>query len=370
MSKNNYNFTIGIEEEYQIVDPKTGELTSAVELLLEDTRDKLGNQITTEMMQCQIEVATKVCNSIQEAREQLVNIRRTVHEVATSKGLAIVASGTHPFSKWEQQNITVRDRYFGLEAENKVLARQLVINGMHMHIGIEEEEIRVDLMNQLRYFLPHLLTLSTSSPFWGGYDTGLKSYRSVIFERLPRTGIPPVFRSWSEYQDYLDFATKTNTFDEPTKIRWDIRLSPRFPTLEYRICDVCTKVDAAIAICALKVALVAKLLKLRRNNMSWREYRKELIQENKWRAVRWGLDGKLIDFGKKKEVDTKTLIFELLTFVDDVVDDLDLRDELSYIQTILRDGTSADRQIRIWKETGDMKAVVDNLIKETIEGVA
>ncbi len=369
MSKNNYDFTIGIEEEYQIVDPKTGELTSAVELLLEDTKDRLGNQITTEMMQCQIEVATKVCTTIQEARQQLINIRRTVHEVAKSKELAIVASGTHPFSKWDQQNITVRDRYYGLEAENQVLARQLVINGMHMHIGIDDQDLRVDLMNQLRYFLPHLLTLSTSSPFWYGYDTGLKSYRSVIFERLPRTGIPPIFRSWSDYQEYIDFATQTNTFDEATKIRWDIRLSPRYPTLEFRICDVCTKVDAAIAICALKIALVAKLLKLRRNNMSWREYRKELIQENKWRAVRWGLDGKLIDFGKKKEFATKSLIFELLTFVDDVVDDLDLRDELSYIYTIVREGTSADKQLSIWKQTGSLKAVVDNLIVETIEGV-
>jgi len=369
MAKSTYDYTIGIEEEYMIVDPTTGELTSASAALIEEGKKRLGNLISTEMMKCQVEIGTPVCHSIQEAHQQLLHIRKEVSDLAKSKGLAIVAAGTHPFSKWDQQSITSHERYHGIELENQILARQLIICGMHMHIGIEDQELRVDLMNQLRYFCPHLLALSTSSPMWEGHDTGLKSYRSVIFERFPRSGIPPALRSWNDYQEYLDVAISTKSMDEPTKIRWDIRLSPRYPTLEFRICDVCTRVEDAIAICGLKVALVAKLLKLRKNNMQWREYRKELIQENKWRAVRYGLTGKLIDFGKKKEIDAKKLIFELLTFVDDVVDDLGIRDEVSHIHQILTEGTSAERQLRVFKEEKSAKAVVDMLIKDTLLGI-
>lgn len=369
MAKSTYEYTLGIEEEYMIVDPETGELASAVEVLLEDGKDGLGNQLSTEMMQCQIEIGTRVCNSLQEVKAQLFYIRKEVSRLAQAKGLAIIASGTHPFSRWEQQNITDRARYLGLQVENQILARQLLICGMHMHIGIEDKELRVDLMNQLRYFLPHLLALSTSSPMWEGIDTGLKSYRSVIFERFPRSGIPPALRSWNDYQEYLDISIETNSMDDPTKIRWDIRLSPRYPTLEFRICDVCTRIDDTIAIAGLKLALVAKLMKLRKNNMQWREYRKELIQENKWRAVRWGLNGKLIDFGRRKEIDAKKLVFELLTFVDDVLDDLGIREEVSHIHTILTEGTSSDRQLKVFNETKSGKAVVDMLIKETMMGI-
>jgi carboxylate-amine ligase len=266
--------------------------------------------------------------------------------------------------------MTVRDRYLGLELENQILARQLLISGMHMHIGIEDKDLRIDLMNQLSYFCPHLLCLSTSSPFWGGIDTGLMSYRSVIFEAMPRTGIPPQFRSWNEYMEYIDVAIQTNCIDEPTKIRWDLRPSPKYPTLEYRVCDVVTRIDDALAISALKVALVAKLLKLRRNNMQWRLYRREHIQENKWRAVRYGLNGKLLDLGRVREVDARKLVVELLAFVDDVVDDLDLRDEISHIPTILARGTSADLQLKVYKETGgNFKAVVDRLIQESVAGI-
>lgn len=369
MAKSTYDYTIGIEEEYMIVNPETGELTSASASLIEEGKKRLGNQISTEMMQCQVEIGTPICYSLQEAHEQLLHIRKVVSDLARSKGLEIIAAGTHPFSKWDQQNITSHERYHGIELENQILARQLIICGMHMHIGIEDQELRVDLMNQLRYFCPHLLALSTSSPMWEGHDTGLKSYRSVIFERFPRSGIPPTLRSWNEYQEYLDVAIETKSMDEPTKIRWDIRLSPKYPTLEFRICDVCTRVDDAIAICGLKVALVAKLLKLRKNNMQWREYRKELIQENKWRAVRYGLTGKLIDFGKKKEIDAKKLIFELLTFVDDVLDDLGIRDEVSHIHHILTEGTSAERQLRTFQQSKDPKAVVAMLIEDTMRGI-
>lgn len=368
MPKSSYEFTIGVEEEYQIVDPETRELSSSIEHILEDGKDSLGNQVTAELMQCQVEIGTRVCSSIQEAREQIVAVRRTVNDIAQKHGKCIIAAGTHPFSEWSKQDMTHRARYRGLELENRVLARQLLICGMHMHIGIEDDDTRIDLMNQLSYFCPHLLCLSTSSPFWSGYDTGLKSYRSVIFECLPRTGIPPVFRSWNDYQEYLQVMVDTNCIDEPTKIRWDLRPSPKFPTLEFRIADVCTKVDETIALCAVKVALVAKLMKLRRNNQSWRIYRKELIQENKFRALRYGFDGKILDLGRHREVETRKLIFELLTFIDDVVDDLGIREEVSYVHNILAEGTSADRQLRVFKETGDMKAVVDMLIEETMEG--
>lgn len=369
MPKSAYDYTIGVEEEYQIVDPETRGLSSAIENILKDGKDKLGNQITAELMQCQVEIGTRVCRSLQEAREQIIHVRGELNVIARKHGVRIMAAGTHPFSKWEEQDITHRARYRGLELENKVLARQLLICGMHMHIGIDDKDARIDLMNQLSYFCPHLLCLSTSSPFWMGMDTGLKSYRSVIFECLPRTGIPPVFRSWNDYEEYLDISVKTNCIDEPTKIRWDLRPSPKFPTLEFRIADVCTKVDEAIALCAVKIALVAKLTRMRRNNQSWRIYRKELIQENKFRALRYGFDGKLLDLGRHREIEAKKLIFELLTFVDDVVDDLGLRDDISYVQNILTTGTSADRQIRKYKETGDLKDVVDMLIHETMEGV-
>lgn len=369
MPKSAYDYSIGIEEEYQIVDPETRALSSAIENILKEQGNTEGNSISAELMQCQVEVGTRICHSIKEAKQQIISVRKTVNEIARKHGVRIVAAGTHPFSKWEDQDFTPRERYFGLEIENKVLARQLLICGMHMHIGIDDPEARIDLMNQLSYFCPHLLCLSTSSPFWMGMDTGLKSYRSVIFECLPRTGIPPVFRSWNDYQEYLDISVKTNCIDEPTKIRWDLRPSPKYPTLEFRIADVCTKVDEAIAVCAIKVALVAKLMRMRRNNQSWRIYRKELIQENKFRALRYGADGKLLDLGRHREIDARKLIFELLTFVDDVVDDLDIREEISYVHTILAKGTSADRQLRKFKETGDLKAVVDMLIEETIEGI-
>ncbi len=369
MPKTSYNYTIGIEEEYQIVDPETRELSSGIENILKDGKDDLGNQVTAELMQCQVEVGTPICHSLQEAREQIKHVRGELDRIARKHGLRIMAAGTHPFSRWEDQHLTQRERYFGLEIENKVLARQLLICGMHMHIGIEEPDARIDLMNQLSYFCPHLLCLSTSSPFWMGMDTGLKSYRSVIFECLPRTGIPPVFRSWNDYQEYLDISVETNCIDEPTKIRWDLRPSPKFPTLEFRIADVCTKIDEAIAVCAVKIALVAKLTRMRRNNQSWRIYRNELIQENKFRALRYGLKGKLLDLGRKREIEAKNLIFELLTFVDDVVDDLGVREEISYIHNILAYGSSADRQIEKFKETGDLKAVVDMLIDETVEGI-
>jgi carboxylate-amine ligase len=249
------------------------------------------------------------------------------------------------------------------------VARRLLIFGMHVHIGIEDKELMIDVMNQARYFMPHVLALSTSSPFWQGRETGLKSYRSVIFEDLPRTGLPPTFSSWADYQSLVDILIKTHCIEDPTKIWWDIRPHPKFPTLEFRIADICTRVDEAVCIAALYLAIVGKLIKLRQNNQSWRYYRHHLITENKWRAVRYGIDGNLIDFGQEQEVPLRFLAVELLELVDDVLDELDIRAEAEYVHTILENGTSADRQLTTYRQTGDLNAVVDRLVKETKEGL-
>jgi carboxylate-amine ligase len=361
-------FTIGIEEEYQIIDPETGELTSYIQRFLERSETVLRDQVKPEFMQSQVEVGSEICRNIKEARLEVMRLRRAVSEIAEENGRKIVSAGTHPFSKWIEQEITARDRYYGLAKDMGHVARRLLIFGMHVHIGIEDPELRIDIMNQVRYFLPHILALSTSSPFWQGRDTKLKSYRSVIFEDLPRTGIPGFFNSHGDYDRYIETLTKTRCIDEPTKIWWDVRPHSKFPTLEFRVCDACTKLDEAIAIAALFQAVVAKLVQLRRDNQTWRIYRTELIAENKWRAIREGIDGKLIDFGIEQEVPLRFLINELLELIDDVVDDLGSRQEVEYVQTILGEGSSADRQLRVYRETGDFKAVVDMLAEETMQG--
>jgi len=359
------SLTLGIEEEYQIIDPETRDLAQMSSTLIERGQRVLQDQIKPEFMQSQVEVGTKVCQNIQEARQEIVHLRGTICQLAEDEGLRMVAASTHPFSRWSEQEVTPADRYAKLEDDLRDVARRLLIFGMHVHVGIEDPELRIDIMNQSRYFMPHILALSTSSPFWHGRDTGLKSYRSVIFENMPRSGIPPSFRSYSEYQEFIDTLIKTGSIDEPTKIWWDIRPHPRFPTLEFRISDVCTRVDEVICLAALLQALVAKLIRLRLDNQSWRSYRHHLITENKWRAVRYGLDGMLIDFGKKQEIPIRFLAAELLELVDDVVDDLGTRQEVEYIHTILAEGSSADRQLRTWRATGDLKKVVDQLIDES-----
>jgi carboxylate-amine ligase len=291
-----------------------------------------------------------------------------VAEIADKNRRKIVAAGTHPFSSWRNQLITDKDRYKGLIANMQMVAQRLLIFGMHVHIGIKDPDLRIDVMNQMAYFMPHILTLSTSSPFWLGQNTGLKSYRSIVFEDLPRTGPPEYFSSAQEYDRYVQTLIKTGCIEEPTKIWWDIRPHPRFPTLEFRMCDCVTKIDEVIAIAALIQAVVAKLIQLRKNNQSWRIYRRGFIAENKWRAIKDGIDGKLIDFGKEEEVPLRLLMNELLELVDDVIDELGTRREIEYIRTILKEGSSADRQLRKFKETGDIKAVVDMLAAETVLG--
>src|SRR5882724_6841566 len=361
-------FTLGIEEEFQIVDPESRELRSHVAEILEEGRMLLGEQIKPEMIQSMVEVGTGVCKNIQEARTDITRLRSIISGLANKNGLVIVAASTHPISRWQDQKIFDDERYELLVQELQTVARSLLIFGLHVHVGMADRERAIHIMNAARYFLPHVLALTTSSPFWMGHNTGLKSYRTEIFKQFPRTDIPDHFDSYSSFQRYVELLIKTKCIDNGRKIWWDVRPHPFFPTLEFRICDIPSRIDETIAIAALFQAIVAKLYKLLKQNMGFRLYRRALIQENKWRAVRYGLDGKLIDFGKQTEVPARELVMELLDFVDDVVDELGSRRELNYVHQILNNGTSADRQLAVYNETRDLKAVVDNLVKESVEG--
>ncbi len=362
-------FTLGIEEEFQIVDPQTRELKSHIVEILEQGKMLLGEQVKPEMIQSQVEVGTGICRNIAEARADITRLRTIVSWLARQKGLAIVAASTHPISHWKEQLITDDPHYRLLIEELQMVASSLLIFGLHVHVGMPDRERQIHIMNAARYFLPHVLALSTSSPFWLGVNTGLKSYRSEVFKKFPRTDIPDHFDSYSSFERYVELLLKTNSIGNPKKIWWDVRPHPFFPTLEFRVCDIPTRVDDTIAIAALFQAIVAKLDRLIEKNLGFRLYRRMLIQENKWRAVRYGLDGKLIDFGKQKEVPVRDLIHELLEFVDDVLDDLDSRKEVEHIHTILERGTSADEQLQVFRETGNLQAVVDMLIERTIENV-
>jgi carboxylate-amine ligase len=317
-----------------------------------------------------VEVGTEVCRTPAEARAELVRLRRGVIELAGRNGLRIAAAGTHPFSSWERQEITPLERYLGVKEDMQDLAQQLLIFGTHVHVGIEDREFLIDAMNVARYFLPHLLCLSTSSPFWIGRNTGLKSYRSIVFRHFPRSGIPPAFRSWAELDQLVDTLIRTNCVPDGTKLWWDVRPNWKYPTLEFRICDVCTRVDEAVCVAALFQAIIAKLWKLRRDNLTFRVYPTALIEENKWRAVRHGLDGQLIDLGEEREVPARDLIRELIEwFLADVIDELGSRKEIEYAYRLLDGGTSADRQVATFERTGDIGVVVDQLVAETAEGL-
>jgi glutamate---cysteine ligase / carboxylate-amine ligase len=362
-------YTLGIEEEFQIVDPQTRELISRVSEILEEGRMILGEQVKPEMIQSQVEVGTGICRNIEEARADITNLRAVISGLARKKGYRIVAASTHPISHWTEQQIYPDPHYNLLIEELQMVARSLLIFGLHVHVGVADRDRQVHIMNAARYFLPHVLALSTSSPFWLGINTGLKSYRSEVFKKFPRTDIPDHLDSYASFQRYVELLLKTNSISSPKKIWWDVRLHPNFPTLEFRICDIPTRVDDTIAIAALFQAIVVKLDRLIERNLGFRLYRRMLIQENKWRAVRYGLDGKLIDFGKQKEVPVRDLIRELLDFVDDVLDDLGSRREVEHINDILERGTSADEQLQVFRETGDLKSVVDRLMERTIENV-
>src|SRR5919197_1404165 len=369
MSSKGHRFTLGIEEEFAIVDPETRELKSHIQEILEGGKVVLKEQIKPEMHQSVVELGTDICDSIENARAHVIDLRSKLAGLADKAGLKIASVGTHPFSHWRDQLITEGERYQEIVKDMQLVARANLIFGLHVHVGIPNRETAIHVMNQARYFLPHIYALSVNSPFWVGHDTGLKGYRLKVFERFPRTGIPDSFESLSEYEDYCKLLVKTGCIDNAKKIWWDIRLHPFFDTLEVRVCDAQTRLDDTLAIAALIQAIVAKLFKLLQQNITFRVYRRRLLDENRWRATRYGLDGKLIDFGKEVEVQTRSLIEELLEFVAAEADELRSQREMEHIKRIVREGTGADRQLHAWERTQDMKAVVDHIVAETYQGL-
>ncbi|MBT5264993.1 MAG: carboxylate-amine ligase [Rhodospirillaceae bacterium] len=366
------SFTMGIEEEYLLVDRDTRDLIqTSPDALLGELEGELGSQISTEFLQSQVEVGTKVCSTAGEARADLARLRRGVSQAAERHGFGMIAASTHPFARWGEQRRTENLRYQQLADDLQGVIRRLVICGMHIHICIEDPDLRIDLMNQISYFLPHILALSTSSPFWEGRDTGLASYRLSVFDTLPRTGLPTVFDNWSEYERHVNILVQTGVIEDATKIWWDIRPSARYPTLEMRICDVATSIDDAIAIAALLQSLLHMLYRLRLGNQRWRQYSGMLIQENRWRAQRYGIDEGLIDFGKREMHPYAALLEEMVELVREDAEELGCTTELAHVHTILERGTSAHRQRRVLGaaiETGKsreeaLKAVVDDLIE-------
>ena len=363
------DFSIGVEEEFQIVDPETGELKAHIQELLPLGQALLGDQIHAEMLQSVVEATTHICYNIGEVRSEITRLRKAMSLMLAKAGLRMVAAGTHPLSHWQQQAITPNDRYRVLEEDMQDVVRSILIFGLHVHITVPDRNRMIEIMNEVRYFLPHILALSTSSPFWLGRVTGLKSYRTIVWQGFPRTGIPEHFASWDEFENYVELLIKTNCIDNGKKIWWDVRPHPTYNTLEFRVCDMPITADETIALAALFQALVVKLYKLREKNLGFRLYNRSLIQENKWRAARYGLDGTMIDFGKSQEVPTRHLIEELLDFVDDVVDELGSRAELQTIRRILRMGSGADRQLAVYQETNSARSVVDWLCDETLQGL-
>jgi len=363
-------FTIGIEEEYQTIDPVTRDLRSHIHSeIIAKGKLRMEERIKAEMHQSVVEVGTGVCKNIKEAKKEVTELRREMIALAQENGLLLAAGATHPFADWRTQEIYPDERYKRVVEDMQLVARANLIFGLHVHVGIEDRETTIHLMNSMRYFLPHLLALSTNSPFWLGMNTGLKSYRCKVFDKFPRTNIPDMFSSWAEFENLVNLLIRTQCIDNAKKIWWDIRPHPFFNTLEIRICDIPMRLVESIALAALIQATLAKLYNLHAKNQSFRHYGRALLMENKWRAARYGIDGKLIDFGQEKEVDERELIGEYLEFVDDVLDELDSREEVGYIRTILKSGTGADRQLKVFAETGDLKKVVDYMVDETQAGL-
>ncbi|MFY9558973.1 MAG: carboxylate-amine ligase [Terriglobales bacterium] len=363
-------YTLGIEEEYQTVDPDTRDLRSHIHAeIIAKGKLILQERVKSEMHQSVVEVGTSVCKNIKDANNELKKLRRDMIRLSRENGLRLASAGTHPFADWRMQEVNPDERYKNIVQDMQLVARANLIFGLHVHVGVEDRETAIQLMNHARYFVPHLLAISSNSPFWLGMDTGLKSYRCKVFDKFPRTNMPDYFPSWGEYENYIKLLIKTNCIDNAKKIWWDIRPHPFFNTLEFRVCDLPMRVEETIAIAALIQATVAKLYKLHAANQGFRLYRRSLLMENKWRAARYGIDGKLIDFGKQIEVPERELLEEYLEFVDEVLDELDSRQEVEYVREIIKMGTGADRQLKVYRETGDMKAVVDYIIEETEVGL-
>jgi glutamate---cysteine ligase / carboxylate-amine ligase len=362
-----HTFTLGIEEEFQIIDPETRELRSHIQQILGEGKVTLKEQIKPEMHQSVVELGTDICHDVHDARDQVIRLRSELATMAGRSGLKIASAGTHPFSHWFDQDITEGERYAEIVKDMQQVARANLIFGLHVHVGIPDRNVAIHVMNQARYFLPHLYAVSTNSPFWVGRNTGLKGYRLKVFERFPRTGMPDAFESLSEYEDFLKLLIKTGCVDNAKKIWWDIRLHPFFDTLEIRVCDAQSRVDDTMALAALIQAIVVKLHKLQHNNLTFRIYRRRLIDENRWRASRYGIDGRMIDFGREAEVNTRELLNELLEFVSTEVDELGSSSEMAHVEKILREGTGADRQLVAWERQHNMYDVVDMLVDETYE---
>lgn len=353
------HFTLGVEEEYMVMDPNTKELTSHEQQIVTEGHKVIKDKVKAEMHQAVVEVGTDICQDIDEAYRDVSTLRKTIAQIAGDLGFWVGAAGTHPFSHWQSQLITDHVRYFQIVNELQEAARSNLIFGLHVHVGMEDRRMAIHIANSARYFLPHVYALSTNSPFWEGRLTGYKSFRTKVFDKFPRTGIPDHFESIEAYESYVNLLIKTNCIDNAKKIWWDIRVHPFFNTVEFRICDVPMTVAETIAITALFQAICAKIYKLRSQNMNFITYHRALINENKWRAGRYGIDGSLIDFGKEAEVNTRVLIYELLDFVDDVVDQLGCRHAINYVNKILEIGTGADRQLNVYNETQSLHKVTD-----------
>ncbi len=372
------SLTIGIEEEYMLVDRETRDLASDPPAeMMRACEERLSERVTHEFLKAQIEVGTRVCRGVKEAREDLCQLRATVAEVAEGFGLAPIAASTHPFAHWREQKHTEKERYHLLAQNMQSVARRLLICGMHVHVAIEDEDLRIDLMNQVGYFLPHLLALSTSSPFWQGQKTGLMSYRLTVFDSLPRTGLPDHFDSFGQYERLVDQMVRAGLIEDATKLWWDVRPSARFPTLEMRITDICTRLDDNVTLAALYQCVLRMLFRLRRSNQRWRIYPRTLVQENRWLAQRYGLAGELVDLGKGEKVPVADLLEELLEFVREDAEALDCVAEVEHARGIVARGTSAERQLAVFNEARKagaerpeaLCAVVDMLIEETVHGL-
>ncbi len=353
------HFTVGVEEEYMVLDPLTRELKSHEQKIVHEGQKLIKDKVKAEMHQAVVEVGTDICANVEEAYKDVATLRSTISKVAGDLGLWVGASGTHPFSHWDSQLITDHVRYKQIVEELQEAARSNLIFGLHVHVGMENNDMAMHIANSARYFLPHVYALSTNSPFWEGRKTGYKSFRTKVFDKFPRTGIPDYFESYEAYQRYVNILIKTNCIDNAKKIWWDLRVHPFFNTVEFRICDVPMTINETIAITALFQAICAKLYKLRHKNLNFIMYQRALITENKWRAGRYGIDGSMIDFGKETEVNTRLLIYELLDFVDDVVDDLGSRPFINYISKMMEQGTGADRQLAVFQETNNLISVAD-----------
>lgn len=371
-------FTVGIEEEYLLVEKESRDLVrEPPPSLWGELQEALGEQVGSEFMRSQVEIQTVVCNSIAEAATDLRHLRKTVCDIADSHGLAPIAASSHPFANWDQQLHTDKERYNLLARDMQGVVRRLLISGMHVHVGIEDPDLRIDLMNQVSYFLPHLLALSTSSPFWGGQDTGLKSYRMSVFRTMPRTGLPEHFQGWDEYERNVAVLVDAGIFKDATKVWWDVRPSARYPTLEMRIPDICTNIEDGIMIAAMYLSLLSMLFRKRKNNQRWRTYSNFLISENVWRAQRYGITEPLMDFGRGELVPMDVLAEELITLLAEDSEMLGCQAEVEHMREVLKHGTSADKQIDVYEkalvanrdEASALKRVVDFLIEETRSGL-